>query len=234
MTIFLGMDDTDNLESRGTGRLARAVAKAIDEHYPVSSVTRHQLYVHADIPFTSHNSSAVLHIESDEPSVVPEVFDIAEEMMMDDFIEGSDPGLCAAHESAITPALQAYGWDAKVTVLTQERARTLAKNHGIALKGLGGTEDGVIGSLAGLGLASTGNDGRLLMRGTIRDHTGPQEASVLLAAGIDEIWSLDGQRVTAGTVFTQAGKSVKANMVGGRVVLMVEGSDGGWTALKRH
>ncbi len=234
MTIYLGMDDTDNHESRGTGKLARAVAKAIGDHYPVSAVTRHQLYVHEDIPFTSHNSSAVLHIETDVQSAVPEVLGIAEEMMLDDFIEGSDPGLCAAHASAITPALQAYGWDAKATVLTQERARTLARNHGITLKGLGGTEDGVIGSLAGLGLASTGNDGRLLMRGTVRDLTGPQEASVLLGAGIDEIWSLDGQRVTAGTVFTPAGKSVKANLVGGRVVLMVEGRNGGWTALKRH
>ena len=234
MTIYLGMDDTDNHESRGTGKLARAVAKAISDHYPVSGVTRHQLYVHEDIPFTSHNSCAVLHIESDELSVVPEVFGIAEEMMLDDFVEGSDPGLCAAHASVITPALQAFGGDAKVTVLTQERARTLAKNHGIPLKGLGGTEDGVIGSLAGLGLASTGNDGRLLMRGTIRDHTGPQEAHVLLAAGIDEIWSTHGERVTAGTVFTRDGKSVKANMVGGRVVLMVEGCAGGWTALKRH
>jgi len=233
MTIYLGMDDTDNHESRGTGKLARAVAKAISDHYPVSGVTRHQLYVHEDIPFTSHNSSAVLHIGTDVQSAVPEVLGIAEEMMLDDFVEGSDPGLCAAHASAITPALQAYGWDAKVTVLTQERARTLARNHGIALKGLGGTEDGVIGSLAGIGLASTGNDGRLLMRGSIRNLTGPQEASALLAAGIDEIWSTHGEPVTAGTVIALDGKSVKANMVGGRVVLMVEGCDGGWTALKR-
>ena len=159
---------------------------------------------------------------------------MAGEMMMDDFIEGSDPGLCAAHASAITPALQAYGWDAKVTVLTQERARTLAKNHGIALKGLGGTEDGVIGSLAGIGLASTGNDGRFLMRGTLRDLTGTQEASLLLRSGVDEIWTTHGERVTSGTVFVYDGKSVKANMVGGRAVLMVEACDGGWNALKRH
>ena len=234
MTIFLGMDDTDTHESRGTGKLARAVAKAINEHFPVSCVTRHQLYVHDDIPFTSHNSCAVLHVGSDEPSDVSEVFGMAGEMMMDDFIEGSDPGLCAAHASAITPALQAYGWDAKVTVLTQERARTLAKNHGIALKGLGGTEDGVIGSLAGIGLASTGNDGRFLMRGTLRDLTGPQEASLLLRSGVDEIWTTHGERVTSGTVFVYDGKSVKANMVGGRAVLMVEACDGGWNALKRH
>ena len=44
-TIFLAIDDTDSLESRGTGRLARAIADAIAEEFRVYGATRHQLFV---------------------------------------------------------------------------------------------------------------------------------------------------------------------------------------------
>ena len=64
MTIYLAMDDTDSLASRGTGKLARAVAHTLSEEYDVCGVTRHQLFVYDDIPFTSHNSCAVIHIEA--------------------------------------------------------------------------------------------------------------------------------------------------------------------------
>ena len=51
--IYISMDDTDSLESRGTGSLARTIAKKLANHYKIFGVTRHQLYEHPDIPFTS-------------------------------------------------------------------------------------------------------------------------------------------------------------------------------------
>lgn len=54
-------------------------------------------------------------------------------------------------------------------VLTQERTRTLARNLSIRLKGFGGTEEGVIGAMAGLGLAASNNDGRFVQAGQIRE-----------------------------------------------------------------
>jgi len=65
LMIYLAMDDTDNAESRGTGRLARAVAVELSRKYRVAGVTRHQLFVHESIPFTSHNSCAVIHLEGE-------------------------------------------------------------------------------------------------------------------------------------------------------------------------
>ncbi|MGL6298153.1 MAG: hypothetical protein ACRC1M_03190 [Methanobacteriaceae archaeon] len=44
MTIYVAMDDTDNINSRGTGKLSRDVAKALSRKYPIKAVTRHQLF----------------------------------------------------------------------------------------------------------------------------------------------------------------------------------------------
>ncbi|HEX3013869.1 MAG TPA: ABC transporter substrate-binding protein, partial [Methanobacterium sp.] len=93
MTIYVCVDDTDNLNSRGTGRLARAIAAELSKKYPVYRVTRHQLYVHPDIPFTSHNSCAVIHIDMDKKEHLDDIFEIAKKGIYDDFIEGSDPGV---------------------------------------------------------------------------------------------------------------------------------------------
>ncbi len=232
--IYVCVDDTDNLKSRGTGRLARAIAAKLSKKYPVLGVTRHQLYVHPDIPFTSHNSCAVIHVESDEKEQIDNIFEIAKKEIYDDFIEGSDPGLSVAHESQISPSLIAYAKDAKDTVLTQEKARTLAKNLNIRLEGLGGTEDGVIGSMAGLGLAYAGNDGRFLQIGTIRDLLGPQTVEKLIDAGIDAVHALDGRVITEGLVINDEKKSVKPCPVNGKVILFVDENEGVLSAIKRN
>ena len=63
MNIYIGMDDTDNLESRGTGHLARTIAQELAAEYQLLGVTRHQLLVDERVPYTSHNSSAVIELE---------------------------------------------------------------------------------------------------------------------------------------------------------------------------
>ena len=49
---------------------------------------------------------------------------------------------------------------AKSTVLNKEDAYSLAENLGIHLSEHGGTGEGIIGALAGIGLRLSGNDGR--------------------------------------------------------------------------
>jgi len=233
MTILISIDDTDNLDSRGTGRLARAIADTLEADYPVYGVTRHQLYVHPEIPYTSHNSCAVIHLETNGSADIDKIFANTQKVMLDDFVEGSDPGVAVAAGEQVAAPLIAFGKDAKCTILTQEKARMLAKNLNIRLKGLGGTEDGVIGAMAGLGLAVNLNDGRFLQRRKIRDMTGPCSVQHLLAAGIDEVCTLDGRTVTAGMVMNEGYKSPKACPVNGRTILFVEDRDGILTAVKR-
>jgi hypothetical protein len=196
-------------------------------------VTRHQLLVHEGIPYTSHNSCAVIHITSANGEYADAIFKQVEEVVLGDFIPGSDPGIAVATEDQLDPALIAFGKDAKTMILNQERARTLARNLSIRLKGLGGTEDGVIGAMAGLGLAATNNDGRFVQTGKIRDILGPCSVRTLLDAGIDVIRTIDGRTIDSGYVIVEENKAVKPCPVNGRVILFVEEHNGRFHAVKR-
>jgi hypothetical protein len=41
--IYIGIDDTDMVDTRGTGHLARDLAAALEEDFDILAVTRHQL-----------------------------------------------------------------------------------------------------------------------------------------------------------------------------------------------
>ncbi|WP_067072388.1 ABC transporter substrate-binding protein [Methanoculleus horonobensis] len=220
MTLYLGIDDTDTRESRGTGRLARTIAAELARSYTVTGVTRHQLFVHPAVPYTSHNSSAVIHIQDAGNGIAADVFAAAKELMLADFIEGSDPGICVAADRNINGDLTRFGFSAKTSVVTQDQARSLAHEAGILLKGLGGTEDGVIGALAGVGLAASGNDGRFVQKGTTRDLRGTQTVAAILASGVDRVMTRDGAVVGEGTIALR--KFPKPAFIGGRAILYVE------------
>jgi tRNA(Ile2) C34 agmatinyltransferase TiaS len=229
--IYVGIDDTDTLESRGTGRLARDIATALSNNYEIFGVTRHQLFVHPDIPFTSHNSCAVIHVEA-PVSAIDNIFLISKKMMLEDFIEGSDPGLAIACDSQIEPATVAFSQDAKTIVVTQERARDVAKNSGIRFEGLGGTQGGIIGAIAGVVLASLKNDGRFLLKGKNRELSGVHSVQEIVNAGIDQVLTLHGKTVTNRKV--KIPKNATPSFIHGKAVLFVaESEDDCMVALKR-
>jgi hypothetical protein len=53
--ILIGIDDTDNAETHGTGRRARQLGErlAADGLAEVDGITRHQLLIDPRIPYTS-------------------------------------------------------------------------------------------------------------------------------------------------------------------------------------
>lgn len=228
--IYVGVDDTDTLESRGTGRLARTIAAELQSKYEIFGVTRHQLFVHPDIPFISHNSCAVIHVQA-PPSAMGDIFSTTKKLMLEDFIEGSDPGLAISSTEQITPAAVAFGQDAKTMIVTQQRALNVARNCGIYVEGLGGTNGGIIGAIAGVSLASLGNDGRFLLKGKNRELTGLRSVSEIIDAGIDQILTLQGEAVNNGKV--RIPKNATPSFIHGKVVLFVEKSDDCMVALKR-
>jgi hypothetical protein len=75
---------------------------------------------------------------------------------------GSDPGLCIVEESEQLDkeALIQFGREAKSTILNKDKAYNLASILNVHLSEHGGTGDGVIGALAGIGLRLKGDDGR--------------------------------------------------------------------------
>jgi len=218
--IYIGLDDTDNHESRGTGRLAREIATDLARDYIVLGVTRHQLLVDSLIPYTSHNSSAAIMIEAPGSLPIESIFERIRRLMLEDFVPGSDPGLCVTTES-VAQELTGFGIRAQQEVLDQAEARLLAESAGALLTGLGGSQDGVIGALAAVGLAAGGQDGRYLLLGNSRDLTGLQPLEALRTLGLEDIRTLDGNSVETG--FVLADKLRPARRAG-RPVLFVEQS----------
>jgi hypothetical protein len=221
ITVYIGIDDTDIPGSRGTGKLAHDIAKALGT-YRAYAITRHQLFDHPSIPFTSHNSNAVVHVDTSGKEACREIFGIAKEVMQEQFLEGSDPGLAVADAEQILPPLIVMGQDTKIKILEQDPVRTLAKNLGILLEGLGGTEDGVIGAMAGLGLAVTNDDGRYLLRGNLRAIRDETDVETLLANGVDSVYLPDGRSVTSGRIRIRENQYPKPSPVAGKAVLFVK------------
>jgi tRNA(Ile2) C34 agmatinyltransferase TiaS len=229
--IFIGLDDTDTLESRGTGHLARRIAAALtDAGYVVSGVTRHQLLKDPRVPSTSKNSCAAILLDAGEEEAgiaLDQLLAWVRALMLANFQPGSDPGLCVARD--VPAAITAFGRRAQTQLVDQGEARRLAETHALLLEGLGGTNDGVIGALAAVGLAASGEDGRYVLVGRSRELRGLQPVSALLAAGIAAVQTLDSLPVVEGLV--RADKLRPARR-GGRAVVIVERDGDCWQPLK--
>ena len=225
--LFIGLDDTDNLESRGTGHLAREIAAALAADYGLLGVTRHQLLVDPRVPCTKNNSAAAIALEVNGDLDPDTLAEWVSALMLADFQPGSDPGLCIAQ---VTPAaVSEFGRRAQRELVSQDEARALAARHGLLLQGLGGDQDGVIGALAAVGLAATGEDGRYVLVGRSRELTGLQPVPALLAAGIVAVRTVGGQPVSEGLVQTEKLRPARR---GGLPIAVVEWAGDHWLPLK--
>ena len=63
--ILIGIDDTDNETSKGTGHLARQLSRAcLQLGARELGISRHQFLLDDRIPYTSHNSGACVAVET--------------------------------------------------------------------------------------------------------------------------------------------------------------------------
>ena len=225
--IIIGLDDTDNLESRGTGHLARQIAAELAVDFPLVGVTRHQLLVDQRVPCTKNNSCAAITLDVDSDVDLPRLFERVREMMLVEFQPGSDPGLCIAAEVPVE--ITEFGFHVKRELVEQEQARRLADVNGLLLQGLGGTQDGVIGALAAIGLAACGEDGRYIYVGQVRDLSGLQSVQTVIDAGVTAVRTLDGTSVTQGLLLVDKLRPARR---GGQPVAVVNWEDDHWQPLK--
>lgn len=147
----------------GTGSLAQSLCSEIEtlQMGTCSPVSRHQLFVHQDIAYTSHNSA--MCFETDINNLREASFiDFCSDFLKGHFVKGSDPGLCIAKpdNTLDRKKLVEFGLAAKKQLLSKSSAYCLAEHSGIHLSEHGGTGSGIIGAIAGIGLRLSGNDGR--------------------------------------------------------------------------
>lgn len=192
--LLVSIDDTDNHESRGTGHRARLLGAHLKDLglAQVYGISRHQLYVHDDIPYTSHNSSLCLDLTW-FGGPLSGLDNLIRQFLMQHAAPGSDAAYCIAAYNYIESNVMQFGRDAKCKVLTQQDARDLAKAAGFRLEGVTGDQGGVIGALAAVGLRKTGHDGRFVWVEGVRELAGVVSLEALLGStGIDEARSLNG------------------------------------------
>lgn len=162
MRAYIGFDDTDNYDSDfGTGKIARRFENILPEGCHMWGVVRQQLLVDERIPYTSHNSSACVVIDFSDLSLKDDLISRAAGYIERESASGSDPGLCCACEGdhALT-SLISFGRVCATRIVTQKDALNAAS--GIHISGHGGTNDGIIGAAAAVGLTASGWSGRFI------------------------------------------------------------------------
>ena len=219
--VLVGIDDTDYGESIGTGALARELKLYLGAELgvDVGGITRHQLLVHPDVPYTSHNSAACLEVHGvHSPEQVARG---AERFVRFLFHEGADPGLCVALPHQFDAACRAFGRRAQEVVVQKSEALELAAAAGVLLHDLGGTGDGVIGALAACALRADGNDGRFISLRGIRDVEGSVTAAAILdRTGIDAVLD-ESDLELAPEAMVETDGWVRPELRAGRIVLPV-------------
>jgi len=216
-TILIGLDDTDNATSRGTGHLARLLLAECERRgLRGLGVTRHQLLLDERIPYTSHNSAACVAVAADD-GTAPVAF--AMDFVAERAADGSDPGVCIAAPDAVAGDVVEFGRRATGEIVTVDQAERLARRAEVDLRPLGGSGLGIIGALASVGLRSGGDEGRFIELAGLRslgDRVGADEIARL---GIQLVHR--GRHPQPGEAYKTLGW-VRPRLTGGRAVWPVE------------
>jgi hypothetical protein len=233
--FYLAIDDTDNLESIGTGRLARNLAAQLEAEglLAAPSVTRHQLLVHPDVPYTSHNSSACIEARA-ERDAGTKLLDAARSYLLAHFHDGANPGLCVCPADAVPAGLAELGQRAQREVLDLADFDHAVADLGLLLWCSGPTGQGRIGAASGVGLRSTGCDGRFIGLRGIRDLCGTLPVDEILArSGVARVETREGDPLApAAPVDTR--DWVRPTLRDGRPVLVVREEEDRWVPAERR
>ncbi|NSW92771.1 MAG: hypothetical protein HPY74_19375 [Firmicutes bacterium] len=226
MRILICIDDTDNLESKGTGAHALNISDEIlkNQWGIPKFISRHQLYVHNDIPYTSHNSAMCFEVDVLQSEDLANIGEFCKTYLKEQSAAGSDPGLCIVVPDSLEnkEELIQFGKKAKETVLTKKDAYETAERLGVHLSEHGGTGGGVIGALAGAGLRLSGNDGRIKGKYFIEcQNEVVTVKEILCRTNIQEIREENGGTLGEDEKIL-LGEKVKGVLLEGKIVLLVE------------
>ena len=232
MRVYIGFDDTDNITAdRGTGKLARWFENELPEACRVEGVVRQQLLVDERIPYTSHNSSACVIVDAPDASWAPLLTARAIEHVKRHSLEGSDPGVCiACEEDGSLAELIAFGRACTSRVVTQKEALEASlKSH---LSGHGGTNDGIIGAAAAVGLTASGWSGRFIEYGKLRKLSDPIRVLELERSNIVVVSNDRDARVPAPEDIVHTNGWLRPRLWGKQAVLLVTPKEEGvWESI---
>jgi hypothetical protein len=219
--LYIGLDDTDNDTSPGTGNLARRLAGRLAELGATpAGVTRHQFLVDPRIPYTSHNSGACVAVEVDGGRIEG-VTAAALDFVRSESAPGSDPGVCVGGDERLGDDARRFGERAQREIVEPDEAMALARSLGVVLEPLGGTGLGVIGALGSAALRAGGDDGRFIELAGIRELGDTVTAAEVRALDVEPVDAGGLVSLDACAIIRTMGW-VRPRLAGGRAVLPLE------------
>ncbi|MGQ9729752.1 MAG: hypothetical protein ACUVX8_00630 [Candidatus Zipacnadales bacterium] len=224
--LVIAVDDTDTSEEGGTGHVARVIADRLSAQWEVWGVTRHQLAVLPQIPFTARNSVNVVHL-LERPENLFDLTSCLEEWLGELAVKGSKPGFCIAPTQALLD--EPLGYEAKQRFVERAEIWEAAQQRGVVLRHLWAAPDGIVGAFAGACLAAQGNDGRFVQIGRVRDLSTWVAPAEFLAAGGDEVRSVKEEPVTEGLIWAER---LRPALREGRCILYCVNQGGFWKPVK--
>ncbi len=234
-TWLIGIDDTDNHESIGTGRLSRMLASCLVEEGQLAdpSVTRHQLLVHPDVPYTSHNSDACIEATGVE-GAGDKLFELSQAFLIEHEHVGANPGLCVVRADRVPAALPALGRRAQHEVLDLADFDAEIASCDLRIWSRGETGQGRIGAVCGVALRSTGEDGRFIDLPGIRAVGGRMKVEALLAGtGVERVVTPEGLDLGP-EVEIETRDWIRPALRGGKAVFTVRQEAGEWVPDQRR
>ncbi len=236
----IGIDDTDAIGTKGTGAIASEIIEMIEEKQwgTCHQVTRHQLLIHPDIAYTSHNSAMIFTAQLDE-SKEEEMIRCVVEYLQKESAEGSDPGFCVLNRNRCIDVQKIieFGYLAKNKVVTKSLAYQCAKEQEVYLSEHGGEGIGVIGALAGVGLRLSGNDGEMKGGiGRLKAGTTIQVEAVLEHPAVSAVLDVENKNPVDAKDVIYIGWKLKPILYMGEFVVMVTRAqeEGVWNALEKE
>jgi len=220
---YVCIDDTDEIAyEKSTGEIAEEIKKYIEEKFaPCSFVTRHQLFIHESIPYTSHNSSMcfITHLNEEQKD---EVIEFIIKHLNTVCAPSSQPGLCIGFDKDIKDKeiLIQYGLDAKQKVLTKENAYKMAELQNLHLSEHKNNGQGIIGALAGVALRIYGNDGRV--KGKIKTQKDYYTVSELLQYKEIDIVQFEDGSIAKNDLIVETRSDLKMVYLNNNYVLLIE------------
>lgn len=235
MRLYLGFDDTDVLGAPiGTGRLVRMFGDELPAGAHLWGVIRQQLLLDPAIPYTSHNSSACLVADVDDPATEGPLTEAAIAHIRRYSSPGSDPGLCVARDDGQLQPLIDFALACTHSLRTQAQAHAAAEVAGARLMGLGGTNDGVIGAAAAVGLTAHGWAGRFLEFNDLRGLPRPPTVGDIEAKGI-RVMPLENEVCVLPPETPVETKGwISPRLWGGVPTLPLRRTDGAWLAVGKR
>lgn len=225
LIVLLGIDDTDDVNSRGTGFQARRLGEALDAAglAELRSITRHQLPKHPRINYTSQNSSTCLMLTTGAGSL-QELRQVVLADLLQHSAPEANPGLAMLEGSEAAPGVLGFAREAKHAVMTLDSAMEAAGRGGVHAQRVGGSGAGLIGALAAIGLRSGGNDGRFIWLPKMRDLSGVHRVADLSSVLKVEIQSPGGEPVPHSAEL-ELSDWIRPILRAGRAILLAEPED---------